>query len=280
MLKSAIVDILDAYLKAHSLTSTIVIFDDYESLFAAFDNREVDILAAEGDGAYGRDQAEVICTFGTSDYYLCVSIHRPDLLEELDNAQSLLAMEKPNYIGTLRSRYYSSSVSSHSFSEAERAWLQTAKNLRVGYLNNYLPYSSTESDGSVTGIVKEIIPRMISEMSLSDIEVSYVGYDNYDDMIADVRNDRIDVCFPVGGGLYYSEESGIYQSSPVVSSITELVYKDEYDNAGNLKFAINENNRMQYYYVRTNFPDAQMIHFPDIDSCLGAVMKGLPRLLP
>ena len=274
VLKSAIVEILEAYLKAHSLTSTIVIFDDYESLFAAFDNKEVDILAAEGDGAYGRDHAEVICTFGTSDYYLCVSIQRPDLLEELDNAQSLLAMEEPNYIGTLRSKYYSSSVSSHSFSEAERAWLQSTKSLRVGYLDNYLPYSSTESDGAVTGIVKDIIPKMISEMALPGIEVSYSGYDNYDDMIADVRNDRIDVCFPVGGGLYYSEESGIYQSSPVVSSITELVYKDEYDNVGNLTFAINENNRMQYYYVRTNYPDAQMVHFPDIDSCLEAVLKG------
>lgn len=274
VLKSAIVEILEEYLRANSVDAETVTYDDYKSLFDAFDKKEIDILAAEGDGAYGREHSEVICTFGTSDYFLCVNIRRPDLLEELEKAQSMLAMEEPNYIGILRDRYYSSSVSSHTFSDAEREWLETNKSLRVGYLNNYLPYSSTESDGRVTGMVKEIIPRMIREMSLSDIEISYTGYDRYDDMIADIRDDRIDACFPVGGGLYYSEESGIYQSSPVTSSTTELVYRDEYDNVNDLRFAVNENNRMQEYYVRSNFPDAQIQYFPDIDSCLIAVLKG------
>ena len=40
---------------------------------------------------------------------------------------------------------------------------------------------------------------MISEMSLSGIRASYTGYDNYDEMIADIRDEKIDVCFPVGG---------------------------------------------------------------------------------
>ena len=204
VLKSAIVEVLEDFLKSNSLTVTTVIYDDYESLFNAFDNREVDILAAEGDGAYGREHAEVICTFGTSDYYLCVNINRPDLLEELEKAQSMLAMEEPNYIGTIRSKYYSSSVSSHTFSAAEREWIEANNSLKVGYLNNYLPYSSTESDGSVTGIVKELIPKMISEMPLSGIRASYTGYDNYDEMIADIRDEKIDVCFPVGGCRYNS----------------------------------------------------------------------------
>ncbi len=274
VLESAIVDILKDYLEANSIDAQVVTFDDYESLFAAFDNKKVDILAAEGDGAYGRSHAEVICTFGTTDYYLCVNVKRSDLLEELEEAQSMLAMEEPNYIGTLRSKYYSSSVLSHTLSEAEREWIADNSSLRVGYLNNYLPYSTTEKDGSVNGIVKEIIPKMLSELDIADTEVSYRGYDNYDEMIRDVCDEKIDVCFPVGGGLYYSEESGIYQSSYVVSSTTELVYRDEYDNSSDLRFAINENNRMQYYYVRTNFPDSETVLFPDIESCLQAVIKG------
>ncbi|MCR5156198.1 MAG: hypothetical protein K6C96_05920 [Butyrivibrio sp.] len=80
---------------------------------------------------FSRVRAEVVCTFGTSDYYLCVSKKRTDLLAELEEAQSLLAMEEPNYIGTLRSKYYSSSVSSHTFSEAERAWAEENTSLKV-----------------------------------------------------------------------------------------------------------------------------------------------------
>jgi hypothetical protein len=47
-------------------------------------------------------------------------------------------------------------------------------------------------------------------------------------MVADVSSGKIDMAFPVGGGLYYSEESGIYLSNPVSSSHAELVYKGDF----------------------------------------------------
>ncbi len=84
----------------------------------------------------------------------------------------------------------------------------------------------------------------------------------------------IDVAFPVGGGLYYSEENGIYQSNPVVSSPTAIVYTGEFTGATPASFAVNENNRMQYYYVRTNYPDAEIVFMPSIDDCLAAVLSG------
>ena len=273
VLNSAILDILNEFLTDHSIEAQVVTYDDYESLFNAFDSGSVDILAAEGDGAYGREHAEVICTFGSSDYYLCVTVGREDLLDELDVAQSLLAVEEPNYIGSLQNKYYPASVSSHTFSSAEREWLNDNSNLKVGYLNNYLPYSSTDENGNVTGIVKDILPQMFSELSVPLIDITYIGYDNYDDMIADIRNEKIDAGFPVGGGLYYSEVSGIYQSSAVVSSSTDLVYKGEFDETDVRTFAVNENNRMQYYYICTNFPDAEIVYYPNIDSCLMAVLK-------
>ena len=273
VLKSAIVDILNKYLNSNSISAEVVQFDDYESLFSAFDKKDVDILAAEGDGAYGRSHAEIICTFGTSDYYLCVSKSRPDILAELEEAQTLLSTEEPNYIGSLRTKYYSASVSSINFSAAEREWLAANKSLKIGYLNNYLPYSATGSDGKVTGILKDIVPMMFSELSIPGIQVSYTAYDRYDDMVADVREEKIDACFPVGGGLFYSEENSIYQSSPVVSASTKLVFKADSYHEDYKKFAVNENNRMQYYFIRTNYPDAEVIFYPNIDACLKAVAK-------
>ena len=274
VLKSAIEQILIEYLTSQSIDAEIVPFDDYESLFEAFDTKKVDVLAAEGDGAYGREHAEVICIFGTSDYYLCVNKQKPELLNELNEAQTLLAAQEPGYLNTLRNNYYSSSISSHTFSVAEKEWMESHSELKVGYLNNYLPYSDTDKKGAPTGIIMELLPRLCDELSIPDLKISYQGYDNYDSMIEDIRSEKIDVAFPVGGGLYYSEESGIYQSSPVVSSTTELVYAGEYDESDTLHFAANENNRMQYYYIKTNFPDAQITTYPNIDSCLEAVLNG------
>ena len=274
VLDSAIADSLHSYIKEHHINADTKTYQDYEDLFAAFDAGELDIIAVEGDGAHGRNHAEVVLSFGASDYFLCTSITRPDLLAELNEAQALLAAEEPNYINSLRTKYYPQSISAQSFSAAEKEWIDSHDSLRVGYLENYLPYSDTDEDGLVTGLVKDIVPAILDNLGAENIKVSYQGYRSYDDMVAAMNAGSIDTAFPVGGGLYYSEENGIYQSSAVVSASTELVYKGEFTENTTAYFAINENNRMQYYYVKTYYPNAEITFFPSIDSCLQAVLSG------
>ena len=274
VLESALADVLRNFLSANNVEAEVVTFSDYQALFEAFDKKQVDVLAAEGDGAYGRDRAEVLYSFGSSDYYMCVNKNRSDLLEELNEAQTQILAQEPDYLYSLRSKYYPISVSSRAFSAAEKQWLSSHDQLRIGYLNNYLPYSDTDSDGQVTGIIKDLVPKIIESLAITDIKVTYKGFDSYDEMIAEMGKGNIDAAFPVGGGLYYSEENGLYQSNAVVSTTTELVYKDEHSGDTVSEFAVNENNRMQYYYVKTNFPDADIKMYDSIDECLDAVVSG------
>lgn len=274
VIDSAMVDVLQNFLKEHSIQAEVIKFNDYEPLFEAFDNHDIDILAAEGDGAYGRDHAELLCPFGTSDYYLCVTKSRPDLLAELNEAQTELAVNEPNYINNLRNKFYPVSISSRALSEAEKQWLSEHNELRVGYLNNYLPYSDTDSSGNVTGLVKDYVPKIVEGLGIQDMSVTYKGYDSYDDMIEDLEQGNIDTAFPVGGGLFYSEENGIFQSTSVISAATEIVYSGDYSDDTLKHFAVNENNRMQYYFVLTYYPDAEITFYPSVDACLKAVIDG------
>ncbi|MGX8718845.1 MAG: response regulator, partial [Desulfovibrio sp.] len=252
----------------------VVVYRDYAPLFAAFDKHYVDVLAAEGDGAYSRPGAELLCSFGATDYYLCVSRSRPDLLAGLNAAQTELASNEPNFVNFLRSKYYPVSFSSRAFSPAEKRWLAQHKTLRIGYLNHYLPYSDTDASGGVTGLVRDLVPRMMEGLGIKDVSVSWKSYDSYGAMIAELGAGGIDMAFPVGGGLFYSEESGIFQSGAVVSAATELVYLGEYGENTIRHFAVNENNRMQYYFVRTHYPNAKISFYPSIDACLKAVSNG------
>ena len=274
VLESAMVGVLKQYLEDHQVSAEVVAYNDYTRLFEAFDSQEINVLAAESDGAHGREHAEVLSVFGTSDYYLCVNIRRTDLLTELNTAQTLLAAEEPNYLNSLRAKYYSVSVNARAFSQAEREWMNTHNTLKVGYLDNYLPYSDTDSDGEVTGIVKDMVPGILDSLGLQKIAVTYTGYKSYDEMIRGINTGKIDVAFPVGGGLYYSEENGIYQSNAVSSSPAELVYKDRFSEETTEHFAVNENNRMQYYFIRTNYPDAKITFYPSSEDCLDAVLDG------
>ena len=274
VLDSAMVSVLNRFLEDHGIRAKVVAYSDHDQLMDAFDSLAVDVLAAESDGASGGEHVEVLGSFGASDYYLCVSKSRPDLLRELNTAQTQLEQEEPNYLSSLSSKYYSGSVTARAFSTAERDWLDTHDTLRVGYMENYLPYSGTDENGQATGVIKDLIPEILKALGVSDLGVTYSGYTSYDEMIADMNSGVFDMAFPVGGGLYYSEENGIYHSSPVVSASTELVFRGEYTEDTTSHFAVNENNRMQFYYICTNFPEAEITFYPSIEDSLEAVLAG------
>lgn len=274
VLDSAMKDVLNRFLTEKNVNANVRLYQDYGALFADFDSGKLDVLAAEGDGAYGRKDAEIVMPFGESDYYLCVAKNRPDILKELNTAQEMISVEEPNYIYSLKAKYYPSTLSAKTFSALEKAWLDEHSELRIGYLENYMPYSDTDEQGNATGIVKDMTAEIVKQLGIDDLKVDYRGYQSYDDMIADVDADKIDAAFPVGGGFYYSEENEIHQSNPVVSVSTQLVFKGEYSDDAVRHFAVNENNRMQYYYVLTFFPEAKVSLYPSIDDCLNAVQDG------
>ena len=156
-------------------------------------------------------------------------------------AQTQLAEEDPNYINSLEAKYYPASITARAFSNAELEWIASHDTLHIGYLENYLPYSDTDAQGQVTGLIRDYMPDMLKGLGIGDLTVAYTGYEKYDDMIAAMCSGEIDAAFPVGGGLYYSEVNGINQSHAVASSSTELVYCGEYSEE-KLRFFQNQQN--------------------------------------
>lgn len=274
ILDSAIIEVFNSYIDEFDINCDVVKYDDYESLLKDFDDGKIDIAAVEGSGTYSRVDSEVIGTFGSSDFYLCVNKDRPDLLEALNRAQIMLTNQEPNFISNLKYKYYQGSVTSLSFSSSEKEWIENNDKLVVGYLENLLPLSDTDSNGNVTGIIKDIIPQILSNLSLSDIDVSYVGYASYEDMMQDISNEKIDIAFPVNDSLFYTEINEIYPSNSLLSVSNELVFKKNKDTSKVHTLAVNRNNGMQYYYTKSSYPNAEIIYYPDIESCLKAVKNG------
>lgn len=275
ILDSAMVSALDEYMDSYTVNVEVVLYDDYSALYDDFDNEIIDIAAVEGSGAYGRPNSEVVCSFGSADYYLCVNINRPDILEELNNAQALIAVEEPFYLKNLESKYYSGSVSSLDFSDAEKEWIDNNIELDIGYIEDFLPYCGTDDNGNVTGIIKDIIPELFDDLNISDIAINYHGYKSYNEMLEDLKNSNIDIAFPVDGSLYNYEENGIYQTNPLMSVNNELVYRAGLDNASKGKsIALNINNGLQYYYAVVAMPGAEYLFYDSIDECIEAVQKG------
>ncbi|MBO4648870.1 MAG: response regulator [Lentisphaeria bacterium] len=274
VLDCALLDALNHYLTRNHIAAKVKVYNDYVPLLAAFDSGKLDVLAAEGSGAFGRSNTEILVPFGGSSFFVCVNIRRPDLLAQLNAAQSALAVEAPNFLPGLSMKYFPKTILARALSRSEKEWLKTHPVLRVGFLENYMPYSGKDAKGEVTGVVKDLIPEILSKLGITGLKVTYSGYESYDTMIADMAADRIDVAFPVGGGLYFSEKSGLFQSAPVTDMASELVFKDAFTERTTEHFAVNKNNRMQYYFILRNYPKAKVTAYPSIEACLDAVLSG------
>ena len=274
VLDGAMVGALNKFLNDYGVNATVVTYGDYQDLLDAFDNSVINVIAVEGSGTYGRAHAELLYTFGSTDYYLCVDIRNKELLKELNNTQRKLAAEEPFYLYMLRMKYYPAAISSKAFSADEQEWLKHHDTLKIGYLKNYLPYSDMDETGNVTGLLKDLLPSMLEAMDIQNLKIEYMAYDSYDDMIADLENRTLDMAFPVGGGIYFLEENGVSPTNAVLYSRTELIYRGMHSSDEVSSFAVNTNNRMQYYYVKANFPNAEIVEFSSTEDCLAAVRDG------
>lgn len=274
VLDGVMVRVMNQYLENNGIGAAVMVYPDYPDVLKAFDSNNLDAMLVEGNGTYGRTNAEPLYAIGSTDYYLCVNVQRPDLLASLNSAQAQLMLDEPNYLYLLNVKYHPATISSRAFSSVEKAWLEANGNLRVGCLNHYLPYSDTDGSGQVTGLVVELVADMLEKLGLTSLQVSYTAYENYDDMIADLTREKIDVAFPVGGGLFFGEINGINLSNAVISSGAELVCKGTYGAEEISSIAVNENNRMQYYYVKKYFPEAEVILCSSTEACLEAVLEG------
>lgn len=274
VLDSAIVGALHTFLSEKNVDAQVVTFNDYGKLMEAFDSREVDVIAAEIDGIYARNHAEVIYSFGSTDYYLCVSKYRPDLLKELNLGQEQLYAQNPDYLSYLRNKYYSTALSSRALTEPEADWLAEHGTLKIGYLDNLLPYSDTDKNGKPTGMVTEVFSDIFRNLGIENLSFEYVGFSNYEDMVAAVNDGTVDTAYPMGGGLYYSEKDGLLLSDKVNYSLNDLVYNDKSINENLSDFAVNQNNKLQYYYIKNNYPESNVKMYDSTEACLEAVSSG------
>lgn len=251
----------------------VEVFQEYDSLFYAYDHDGVDLLAVE-EGVVEREHSKTVASFGSVDYYLCVDPARQDLLEELDRAQAQLFSEEPGFLAALGAEYSRRSVPGRALTAPEEEWRAQHGSLTIGCLEHFLPYSDTDRSGGATGLVSDVVPRILDSLGIGEVEVSYRAFGNYDEMLSEAAAGKIDAAFPVGGDLYYAEESGIHLSAPVLSAQLELVCRTENAGKETDSFAVNENHGMQEYCIKRWFPDAERMSFVSTEDCLQAVLEG------
>ncbi|MDD6187116.1 MAG: transporter substrate-binding domain-containing protein [Oscillospiraceae bacterium] len=261
--------------KENNISFSFSFYDSIESVNAAFDNREIDVMVRTDTNVIQKKNVEYVATVGEEPYYFAVSGKRPDLLEELNASLSAIISVDPFVFQNLQYQNYRLRIVSGILSEHETNWLDSHDTITVGYLNNYLPYCD-EDGGRATGLITDVMPGILDALNISDrVKAVYRPYDNYEEMVEALKAKEIDAAFPVYGDRWELEKSGINATTAVVVCGEAFFYTGSYDKDKINKIAVNKNNSIQILYCTKNFPDAELYYCDSIEQCLESVSLGV-----
>ena len=207
--------------------------------------------------------------------YLAVSKQRPDLLDELNEAVDDIFELNPYFLQELQYNSYGAAYAAKTITDDESAWLENHPVIKIGYMENYLPYSATDSDGNATGIVTDVVTALFDSLDIDTVpEFEFVPYNGYQAIVDALNAGEIDAGFPVDSNEWRLEQGNISASSEVITDRGALFYRSTANKADPQTIAVNENNVIQDDYSKLSYPNATMLYYPTIKDCLNAVLSG------
>ncbi|MDO4483706.1 MAG: transporter substrate-binding domain-containing protein [Clostridia bacterium] len=252
-----------------------VLFETQAEQLAAFERGEVDLICQTQSNVSGVVGLSMVAKLGEEPYYLAVSGKRPQLLARLNTALNRMFSIEPFLLQNLQYANYSSAITSKDLTEEEKNWAASHPVMRVGYLNNYLPYSAKGEDGEAAGLMTDVLAGILTALGLDNqVRVEYVPSDNYNDMMAALRQGELDAAFPVYSRPWDLEQLQLAASTPVVTCSESFVFRGQYDKNQLKTIAVNSNNQMQIAYTLRTFPGTELLLLRSIDECLEAVLEG------
>lgn len=253
----------------------IVYYSDITECAEAFNENKIDGFVSADNVVSSYSGITPVEKIGKQPFYLCVAKDRSDLLSELNMAVSIINEQDTLELDELKNKYYTETTVSVFLSEQEHQWMQKHKTVTVGYLKHYLPYCDMEKDGSVTGLVSDLVPDLFHALPGNySPEIVYRCFEDQQEMLDSLKNGEVDFVIPISDGKWYSEQEGFIQSSSIVAFPIALAYREPYKDNVTAKIAVNQNNLRQYWYTLDNYPDAEIVMCDSIEECIDAINSG------
>ena len=212
---------------------------------------------------------------GSSAYYLVANKNRPDLIEDINLATEKVLNNDLYYFSRLQERYFSDTVLSRNLTLEEKRWIAGHKVLRVGYFDNYLPFSAKDKNGEPIGAGIEAIREILKNLKLEyKLKVEYICFDNQKEGYKAVESGEIDLMIPAYISNSVKHDYHIIGGKTIATIASNLAYLEDYRVDKGKRIGINRNNLMQYYYSKDVYPNSEIVLFDDIQGCLDGLLDG------
>ena len=240
-----------------------------DELFNALSSDAVDAIIM--NDTLSSEDAMAMFYVGESNYYFVTPKSRPDLMNDVNAAMTMLRSSNPRYNDEVKTRYAVSDGGASSLTSTEQQWVDShGGTLTLGYLDHKLPYSNKDSNGELTGSLAALTESLQSKFGIA---VRTRAYSTTDELESALAQGDVDVIAPVYRDFWIAEQKGVIQSSSFSTTSLEAVFAGgSFDNAPE-SIATYPGALFNYSAVQTLYPSARIVEYDSAGACIDAVRK-------
>lgn len=251
-----------------------VYYDDIDELPLALERGDVDGITGSDKNIDHRMNVKPLVLYAAPKSYICVRKGATRLLQELNEALANIINNDFETIENLKERYYSVKPLSVMISPIESEWLSKHNELVIAYPPDYMPYSAKNSEGHITGALKEVMDLWLEKMNLADkLTIRYKDVPDYKSAVELLHRGEVDVIFPQPMSQWHAEQFRITFTSRMMEIPISVVIKDEFSESTFKKIAMLA-KPVQSLLIQEKFPDSELLLLDDAEKCLKAVVDG------
>ncbi len=257
-------DMFAERLESESINCKLVKFDSYEEKNAEFEKGTVD--AVIDFEAMAKDNWMPVKMLGSYDYYLAVSNNRADLIDDVNNALSILYDRSPYYNNLLYYQNYSKDGSIRAVTDEELQWISDNNQMKIGIINKY---PTMTNSGRVNAFIKTVISKILEQVSDGKVKPVYIEYNSHQTLLYALDNGEIDVAYPLFDDSNIAEDNGYSVVGSLEKTPMDIITLNHMDF--DEIHTIVANDEMSFLFAKVNFPDAEIVCMNSRAECFDAI---------
>lgn len=181
------------WLQDEGINCNYKFYETGDELFNALSTDEVDAIIM--NDTLSSEDAMAMFYVGESNYYFVTPKSRPDLMNDINSAMTMLRSSNPRYNDEVKTRYTVSDGGASSLTSAEQKWADShGGTLTLGYLDHKLPYSNEDGSGNLIGSLAALTESLQSKFGIA---VRTKAYSTTDELESALAQGDVDVIAPV-----------------------------------------------------------------------------------
>ncbi|MEG0477700.1 MAG: transporter substrate-binding domain-containing protein, partial [Raoultibacter sp.] len=243
----------------------LVYFKNTDELTKSLKNGSLDAIAVSDLGHVAN--LKTVERFSPEPVHVALAKNQPALLEELDQAISLIKFRNPDYFSTLYEKYFGVNTAQDPvFTREEYRYLETAPKLRVAYTSFRTPLSYRDpSTGNFTGIAAELFADITR---ITGLEFEFTPVDSHQKAVDMTLSGEVDVTYAIDPALEDAEnkipKTGLYLYDPMA-----MVTRNA---SGGNRVALPQGFSLSEEIVKDD-PSLEVTYYPTPKLCFDAVSE-------